>query len=127
MPWLAPALVFLGGALGSLSRWAIGARFDSHFGSHFPWGTVFANVSGSFLIGFLAALPTSLFPGSFQLFWMVGFCGGYTTFSAFSLQTLNLLRSGALGAGLMNIALSLVLCLLFVWVGAGLSSALQRS
>jgi CrcB protein len=90
-------------------------------GETFPWGTLIVNVVGSFIIGFFATLTGPdgrWFVGSTErLFVMVGICGGYTTFSSFSLQTLNLLRDGEwLYAG-CNIVASVVLCLLAVWIG----------
>jgi CrcB protein len=113
--------VALGGALGSASRyWLSGVVAERH-GESFPWGTLVVNASGSLAIGFLAALSASegrLLPSpAFRQFFMAGVCGGYTTFSSFSLQTLNLLRDREwLYAG-GNVLLSVALCLIAVWLG----------
>lgn len=102
------------------------ARIDSAF----PWGTVLVNVSGSLLIGISAAL---LEPGRWSAtpaardFVMVGLLGGYTTFSAFSLQTLQLLRQGKMWLAGANAAGSLMMCLLAVWLGYLLASSLRKS
>jgi fluoride exporter len=116
--------VGLGGALGCMARfWASGV-IARHFGETFPWGTLIVNVSGSFLIGVLAALTGTegrwLVPPSFRQFFMVGICGGYTTFSSFSLQTLDLARDGEWFRAGANTALSVVLCLVAVWLGHAL-------
>jgi len=113
--------VALGGALGSVARfWASGA-IAQRFGESFPWGTLVINVTGSFVIGLLAAVTGTdgrwLSAPSGRQFLVVGILGGYTTFSAFSLQTLNLARDGEwLRAGL-NVLGSVTLCLVAVWLG----------
>ena len=88
----------VGGALGSLARYWIAELFAALGVVAFPWATLVANVSGSLLIGVIAALtgPDSrmLVAPESRLFWMVGICGGYTTFSSFSLQTLTLAQAG---------------------------------
>jgi fluoride exporter len=123
-------LVALGGALGSVLRFWCAAQFERRLGEGFPWGTLFVNVTGSFLIGLLFALATRagepLLAPSARAFALVGVLGGFTTFSAFSLQTLNLLRGGQAGLAVANVALSLSLCLLAVWLGHLLASALHR-
>lgn len=113
--------IMFGGALGSGARfWASGVVAE-RCGAVFPLGTLFVNVTGSFVIGFVAALtdpggPLLVSPRVRQ-FVMIGICGGYTTFSAFSLQTLELVRAGDwLRAGL-NSVLSFVCCLVAVWLG----------
>jgi CrcB protein len=111
----------LGGALGSMARFWTSNFVARHFGETFPFGTLAINVTGSFLIGFFATLTNTegrwLVSPSFRIFFMIGLCGGYTTFSSFSLETLNLARGGEwLYAG-ANAVLSLVLCLLAVWLG----------
>lgn len=125
--------VALGGALGSVSRFWLSGVIAEKVGFTFPWGTLVINVTGSFLIGIFAALGTAegrLDPQSRILviqFLMIGVCGGYTTFSAFSLQTLNLLRDREwLYAG-GNILLSVVLCMIAVWLGYLLGSVFNSA
>jgi CrcB protein len=120
---LAYLWVAIGGALGSMARYGIGGIVSDRFGETFPWGTLVVNVSGSFIIGFLGALTASEGKMSSQSrvvatqLLITGVCGGYTTFSSFSLQTLNLLRDREwLYAG-GNILLSVLLCMIAVWLG----------
>ena len=122
-------LVALGGALGSVGRFWLGGLVADKFGAAFPWGTLAVNVTGSVLIGVLAAFAApegrldSTARGFLTQFLMIGVCGGYTTFSSFSLQTLNLLREREwLYAG-GNILLSVILCMVAVWLGWMLGSA----
>lgn len=122
-------LLALGGAIGTLARFAVGLLAAPISGS-LPWGTILINISGSFLIGLFGTLTlaSGKYPVSenIRLFVMVGICGGFTTFSSFSLQTLDLLRGGAaLRAGL-NIVLSVVLCLLAVWAGHLIGASFNR-
>ena len=123
-------LVALGGALGSLARYGASEWVARRFGETFPWGTLLVNVSGSLVIGILAGFTASdarwmASPG-FRTFMMVGICGGYTTFSSFSLQTMRLAGDGQwLYAGL-NIVGSVALCLIFVWLGHVSASILNR-
>ncbi len=121
----ASLLVALGGAVGSVARYWVGVLSVWVVGSdNFPWGTLVINVVGSFVIGLFAALtgPDGRLAGDAptRLLIMVGLCGGFTTFSSFSLQTLSLLRGGAMLAGLLNIAASVLLCLLATAAGAAL-------
>jgi len=116
--------VAIGGALGSVGRfWLNGFISSTRFGETFPWGTLAINVTGSFIIGVIGALASpegrmdSQSRAFVTQFLMIGICGGYTTFSSFSLQTLNLLRDREwLYAG-GNIILSVVLCLVAVGLG----------
>jgi CrcB protein len=122
--------VAIGGALGSAARYWCSGVVANWFGESFPWGTIIVNVLGSFIIGLFATLTAPdgrLFVASeARVFVMVGLCGGYTTFSSFSLQTLNLARDGEwLGAG-ANVVLSVVLCLLAVWIGHAAAVAINR-
>lgn len=124
---LAPMLestlwIALGGALGSVSRFWLSLAFDALFASTFPWATVVTNITGSFVIGAVAALP--LGPLTRQ-FLMVGVLGGYTTFSAFSLQTLALAQMGEFPKAAANVLGSVILCLVAVWVGHMLGSSLR--
>lgn len=113
--------IAFGGALGSVGRFALSSLAARSFGETFPWGTLLVNVAGSFVIGVFAALTSSdgrwLAPTDARMFVAVGLCGGFTTFSSFSLQTLNLLRNGEPAAALGNIVGSVALCLLGVWAG----------
>lgn len=114
-------LAVLGGGIGSGLRYWLSGAIAARWGESFPWGTLLVNVSGSLAIGFFATLtgPDGRWlvgPGG-RLLFMIGICGGYTTFSSFSLQTLYLLRDGQwLYAGL-NVLGSVVLCMVFVWLG----------
>jgi CrcB protein len=122
--------VALGGALGSVARYACSSLASRWLGDGFPWGTLFVNVSGSFAIGFLAALVSAdgrpLLSSDARAFVTIGVLGGFTTFSSFSLETLNLVRGGAIGAAGANIALSLALCLLGAWLGFAAAALLNR-
>jgi CrcB protein len=118
---VAVALVILGSALGGMARWGVSGFVATRIGETFPWGTLAVNASGSFVIGAAAALSAAhgKLPGSPALrdFVIIGLCGGYTTFSSFSLQTLNLARDGEWGRAAGNIIASVALCLLAVWAG----------
>ena len=121
--------IFVGGGLGSLARWGVSGVIANRVGETFPWGTLVVNVSGSFVIGFFAAAtgPNGkwLAPDNFRQFVMAGMCGGYTTFSAFSLQTLALAQHGQWLKAYTNCFLSVLLCLTGVWIGHLLASALS--
>jgi CrcB protein len=112
--------VVIGGALGTFARYAISVA-ALPISRQLPWGTIVVNVTGCAIIGFVGTLTLAngRYPLSenMRLFWMVGVCGGYTTFSAFSLQTLDLLRAGAAGRALFNVAASVVLCVCAVAAG----------
>ena len=117
--------VALGGALGSVLRFWLGTFVGMKAGAAF-WGTLFVNVTGSFLIGLAASFEKNG-PSDFtRQFVMIGILGGFTTFSAFSLQTLELFRAGTPGLAAANVALSLVLCLLGVWLGHSLGARLWQ-
>ena len=122
--------VGLGSALGGMARYGCSALAARYIGAAFPWGTLIVNVSGSLVIGFLAALAApdeqALITPDARAFLMIGVCGGFTTFSAFSIETFDLARDGDwLWAG-ANVVLSVVLCLLAVWLGYTGASALGR-
>ena len=120
--------VALGGALGSLARYWI-AVWALPISRGLPWGTMLINVAGCFAIGCFATL--TLAQGRLpvgdtgRLFFMVGVCGGFTTFSSFSLQTLDLLRAGASGRAWLHVALSVALCLAAVAAGHRVASQLN--
>lgn len=118
-------LIALGGALGSMARYACAAAVTARLGPAFPWGTLIVNVVGSFLIGVAFGILES--GGRWQIaqvardganhFFMVGVLGGFTTFSAFSLQTLSIMREGHYAAAGVNVFLSVAACLLAVALG----------
>jgi CrcB protein len=119
--------VAIGGALGSVSRYWLNGIVSTYVAT-FPLGTLIINISGSFLIGIFGALTIPegrMDPQSrtvaIQLV-MIGVCGGYTTFSSFSLQTLNLLQNREWTYAGYNIVLSVALCMIAVWLGFMLGS-----
>jgi CrcB protein len=121
--------IAIGSALGGVARFWCQGMAVRLTGETFPWGTLVINVLGSFVIGFFGTLTGPegrIFAGSAaRQFVMVGICGGYTTFSTFSLQTLNLVNDGEwLRAG-ANIGASVVLCLIAVWAGHVLAVGLN--
>jgi len=122
--------VALGGALGSAARFWFSGVIARSFGETFPWGTLLVNVSGSLVIGLFATITGPdgrwMAPQWFRhQFFMLGICGGYTTFSSFSLQTLNLMQDGEwLYAG-ANVIGSVVCCLFAVWLGSILGAFLN--
>lgn len=116
MSWPLLGLVALGGAAGSVARalasWALPA-------GRLPWATIVVNVVGSLAIGWLMARldGTESGPVRAHSFWVVGFCGGFTTFSAFSWQTFEHMQKGHWGPAAANVFLSVALCLAATWLG----------
>ena len=113
-------LVALGGGVGAVCRYGLSLLPIS---AKFPWGTLLANLAGALIIGFLAgcAARVSHFPPELNLLLKTGFCGGFTTFSTFSLESLTLLEKGRWLLGGSYMVLSVVLCLLGVALGQRLS------
>jgi CrcB protein len=123
-------IVAVGSAVGGLARYGLSGVAGRWFGETFPWGTMLVNVAGSLIIGFVATLVEPdgrlLVGPDARVFLMIGLLGGFTTFSSFSLETLNLARDGEwLWAG-ANAVLSLVLCLAAVWLGHIGAAGLNR-
>ena len=122
--------VALGGALGTVGRYFVSGVVANAFGETFPWGTLIINVSGSFVIGFFATLAAPdgrlMVSSTTRQFVMVGLCGGYTTFSSFSLQTLNLLRNGEWAPAAGNMVGSVAFCMIGVWLGAISAAAINQ-
>jgi fluoride exporter len=113
--------VMIGGALGSAGRFWGSVVIAQRFGETFPWGTLLINVIGCFVIGLFNTLTGPdgrwFLPIAARQFVMIGLCGGFTTFSAFSLQTLTLVQNGEwLHAG-GNVLFSVALCMIAVWLG----------
>jgi CrcB protein len=127
-------VIGLGGALGSMLRFGLASFIDIERvkagGVIFPWGTIVVNITGCFVIGFIASISSTegrvmLSPLTRQ-FIMIGILGGYTTFSSFSLQSLALAQDGQWGGAAANVVLSVVLCLVGVWLGAVLAGAINQ-
>lgn len=120
----------VGSALGGAARYGCGLLAAALWPVAFPWMTIVINIIGSFVIGLFATLTGPdgrLLVGTLgRQFVMVGLCGGYTTFSAFSLETYDLLRAGRAPAGGANVVLSLALCLIAVWLGHRSARRLNR-
>ena len=116
MNWSTLGLVAVGGALGSVARalagWALPA-------GRLPWATIAVNVAGSLLIGWLMGRLAFTSEGDLRAhsFWVVGVCGGFTTFSSFSWQTLEQMQKGNWGAAVANVLLSVGLCFAATWLG----------
>lgn len=121
--------IAVGSALGGAARYWASGFVANRIGETFPWGTVIVNMTGSFVIGFFGTLTGPdgrvLVGTTARQFVMLGLCGGYTTFSSFSLQTLTLAQDGEWLLAGSNIVLSVVLCLLAVWLGHGAAAALN--
>ena len=131
-------IIGLGGALGSMLRFGIAMFIDTavtnpgavRAGPIFPWGVIIVNITGCFVIGFINAISAPdaryiLSPLTRQ-FIMIGILGGYTTFSSFSLQTLQLAQDGQWWSAAANVVLSVVLCLVGVWLGAALAGTINQ-
>lgn len=129
-PLLTYLVIGIGSALGGLARYSCGSLAAAVWGASFPWGTILINLIGSFVIGGFATLtgPDGRFYVAvlWRQFVMVGLCGGYTTFSAFSLETLQLLQARRPAAAAANVALSAMLCLLAAWSGHALAQKTNR-
>jgi CrcB protein len=123
--------IAIGSALGGVARYGCSSLMAHWIGETFPWGTLLVNVVGSFVIGLFVGMTGPdgrlLASPDLRLFVTVGFCGGYTTFSSFSLQTLNLLRDGDVLRAGMNVLASVSLCMLAVWLGYVAAAALTQA
>jgi CrcB protein len=126
-------IIGLGGALGSMLRFGLGGWIDSgaqKSGVIFPWGTIIVNITGCFIIGFIYSISASegrlMLSSLTRQFIMIGILGGYTTFSSFSLQTLLLAQDGQWWDAAANVALSVVLCLVGVWLGTVFAGMLNQ-
>jgi len=117
-------VVALGGGIGSLARYLLGTAVMSRFGGRFPLGTLVINVTGSFAIGVLMTLLTERFQPHpyWRLILVIGFLGGYTTFSSFEYESLRAIREGGLTLGLLNMIGSVALGFAAVWAGAILAA-----
>ena len=116
-------LVAIGGGAGALARYVAASAIMTRFGGKFPLGTLVINVTGSFLIGFLMTTLTERFKldPSWRLLLVVGFLGGYTTFSSFEWETFTAVREGAWWTGALNVTSSVMLGYIAVWLGVMLA------
>ena len=124
--------VFIGGGLGAVCRYGVTTAVGMLLGGMFPWGTLIVNLVGSLLMGVVlgALLPLAkslqLLPDSLRLLWTVGFLGGFTTFSSFSMETLTLLRGDSFFLAAVNVVGSIVLGLAAAYIGYQLAMVFQR-
>src|SRR5690349_4340338 len=118
-------IVALGGSLGSVARYVGTRTIDNHFNSHFPFGTFSVNIIGSFIIGIAyAAIARRTGADNWALFLGTGFCGGFTTFSAFAFENITLLNQRMTGMSLIYIVSSVALGLLAVAAGMALGKSI---
>ena len=122
--------VMVGGAFGTALRFGLSNWFAVHYGETFPVGTIVVNVTGCFVIGLFAALtgPDGVYLASSltRQVVMIGVLGGYTTFSSFSLQTLTLLNGGEWMRATWNVLVSVIFCLVAVWLGQVVASFINH-
>ena len=114
-------LVFLGAGFGGLCRYWLSSGTHWLLGRGFPYGTLAVNASGSFVMGFIFVLLIDKWGAAepqLRPFLLVGFLGGYTSFSAFSMETLGLIESGQWVSAFLNISLSIVICIVLTWLGS---------
>ena len=116
-------LVLIGGGAGALARYVAASAIMTRFGGRFPLGTLAINVTGSFLIGFLMTMLTERFEFDpiWRLLLVVGFLGGYTTFSSLEWETYTAVRDGGLRIGMLNVVASVMLGYIAVWLGVMLA------
>lgn len=114
------SLIFIGAGFGGVLRYGISTGIYNLFNKNFPYGTLVVNVSGSFLMGFLFVLILERFQSiapQLRALLLIGFLGGYTTFSSFSIETINLMENANWFSAIVNILLSTTLCLAAAWIG----------
>ncbi len=113
-------LIFVGAGLGGVLRYWLSSGLHALLGKQFPYGTLFVNVSGSLLMGFLFIVIMDRFQGlgpQLRSLLLIGLLGGYTTFSSFSIETVNLIENGQWLGASMNVLLSTLLCIAAAWAG----------
>jgi CrcB protein len=112
-------MIALGGAIGAIARFALGAYVGQRMGARFPYGTFIINISGSFLIGLIMTVLTerAQLSANWRYLIPIGFIGAYTTFSTFEYETLRAVQDGQFTAGVLNVVLSVVVGFVMVWLG----------
>ena len=120
--------IFIGGGLGAVCRYFISLIITQQFNNIFPFGTVTVNLIGSFLIGlFYQFFQNVIVPIEIRIFIMIGFLGGFTTFSSFSIESINLLRDGEYRFFLLNVVINNIACLFLSIIGIYLGKLIMKS
>ncbi len=117
-------LVFVGGGLGSLARYGVARLTGTLWNSDLPYATFISNTVSSLILGIVVGLAlekSSVVSAGVRILIVTGFCGGFSTFSSFSYETLELFRSGQFAVGMLNIFFSITVCMLCVWGGMALA------
>lgn len=127
MNYIVFIVIGVGGALGAMARYALSTFIYQKYAHTFPWGTFLVNILGCFLLGIVYVLGVKYFSSSnIRLFIMVGFLGAFTTFSAFSIETLNIIKAGQIKIALSYGFGSLFFCLIAVWMGVAMTQLLIK-
>jgi CrcB protein len=113
----------LGSGIGGAARFLIGGFFEKQTANIFPWATFTVNLTGSLIIGILYALSqkTKAISPEISVFLITGICGGFTTFSAFSMDNFRLIQQGEYGIAMLYVGGSIIAGLFFLWLGMGLT------
>lgn len=116
-------LIFVGGGLGSITRFVLGKSIQEQFLRNFPFGTLGVNVLASFILGIVVGMfeAKTLLNPNYRTFIAIGFCGGFSTFSTFSNDTLQLIQNNRISEALLNVLLNVILCILATFGGLTLA------